>query len=70
MLLKVKLELKGKGGAVVAKDDTEKGCSWWQHQVSPSRVRILQINKQKVLDISGACMSVGVKWGCRDSSCP
>lgn len=25
MLLKMKLELKGKGAAVVAKDDTEKG---------------------------------------------
>lgn len=61
MLLKMKLELKGKGGAVVAKDDTEKVSSRWQHQISLMGVRILQINKQKVNDVSGAYRSVGVK---------
>lgn len=70
MLLKMKLEPKGKGEAAVAKDDTEKGSSWWQHQFSPTRVRILPRNKQKVVNISGACRSVGVKWSRRATLCP
>lgn len=70
MLLKMKLEPKGKGGAVVAKDDTDKGSSWWQHQVSPTGVRSLQINKQKVIDVSGAYRSVGVKQSCGATFCP
>lgn len=54
MLLKMKLEQKEKGGAVVAQDDTGKGGNWWQHRISSAGVRIAQINKQKATGMSGA----------------
>lgn len=36
LLLKMKLEPKGDGGAIVAKDDTGKGGNWWPPCLSPA----------------------------------
>lgn len=52
LLLKMKLEPKGDGGAIVAKDALEK-VAIGAHLASPQLVRIPRINKQNVASTSG-----------------